>query len=60
MALPKIEGFYILHEGPIGVLGEAGLQELSYADLLKEGGTKTFKQTGAAGWASPTNIGRQR
>ena len=25
---PKTQGFYILHEGPIGVLGEAGLQEL--------------------------------
>jgi YidC/Oxa1 family membrane protein insertase len=45
---PKTEGYYILHEGPIGVLGEKGLQELYYADLLKEGGGKTFKQSG--GW----------
>jgi YidC/Oxa1 family membrane protein insertase len=45
---PKTEGFYILHEGPIGVLGEKGLQELYYTDLLKEGGTKTYKQSG--GW----------
>ena len=45
---PKTEGFYILHEGPIGVLGEKGLQELHYADLLKEAGSKTYKQTG--GW----------
>jgi YidC/Oxa1 family membrane protein insertase len=45
---PKTEGFYILHEGPIGVLGEKGLQELHYADLLKEGGAKTYKQSG--GW----------
>jgi YidC/Oxa1 family membrane protein insertase len=50
---PKTQGFYILHEGPIGVLGEAGLQELAYADLLKEGGTKTFKQTG--GWLGITD-----
>ena len=50
---PKTQGFYILHEGPIGVLGDAGLQELSYADLLKEGGTKTFKQTG--GWLGLTD-----
>jgi YidC/Oxa1 family membrane protein insertase len=50
---PKTQGFYILHEGPIGVLGDAGLQELSYADLLKEGGTRTFKQTG--GWLGITD-----
>src|SRR5712692_1700295 len=39
---PKTEGYYILHEGPIGVIGDAGLQELNYADLLKDGGTKTY------------------
>jgi YidC/Oxa1 family membrane protein insertase len=50
---PKTEGFYILHEGPIGVLGEKGLQEPSYADLLKEGGSKSFKQTG--GWLGFTD-----
>jgi YidC/Oxa1 family membrane protein insertase len=50
---PKTQGFYILHEGPIGVLGDAGLQELAYADLLKEGGTRTFKQTG--GWLGLTD-----
>ncbi len=32
---PKIEGFYILHEGPIGVAGEKGLQEIAYSDTLK-------------------------
>lgn len=51
--LPKLEGFYILHEGPIGVLGTAGLQELSYADLLKEGGAKTYKQN--SGWLGFTD-----
>jgi YidC/Oxa1 family membrane protein insertase len=50
---PKTQGFYILHEGPIGVLGDAGLQELNYADLLKEGGTRSFKQTG--GWLGLTD-----
>ena len=40
---PKTEGFYILHEGPIGVLGEKGLQELHYADLLKEGGKQDLQ-----------------
>jgi YidC/Oxa1 family membrane protein insertase len=51
--LPKTEGYYILHEGPIGVMGDAGLQEPNYPDLLKEGGTKTFKQTG--GWLGMTD-----
>ena len=26
---PKVEGYYILHEGLIGVMGEQGLQEVS-------------------------------
>ena len=51
--MPKVEGFYILHEGPIGVLGTAGLQEMGYADVLKDGGAKTFKQTG--GWLGFTD-----
>jgi YidC/Oxa1 family membrane protein insertase len=50
---PPTSGYYILHEGPIGVMGDAGLQELSYADLLKDGGTKTYKQTG--GWLGMTD-----
>ena len=29
---PHIEGFYILHEGLIGVLGDKGLQEFTYND----------------------------
>jgi YidC/Oxa1 family membrane protein insertase len=51
---PTVQGFYILHEGPIGVLGDAGLQELSYSEMLKEGGGKTFdKATG--GWLGFTD-----
>ena len=30
---PKIEGFYILHEGIVGVLGDQGLQEISYSTI---------------------------
>ena len=51
--LPQTQGFYILHEGPIGVMGDEGLKELQYADLLKDGGTKTFKNTG--GWIGITD-----
>jgi YidC/Oxa1 family membrane protein insertase len=42
---PVTLGFYILHEGLIGVLGEAGLQEITYSTLEKEG-TRTWKATG--------------
>jgi YidC/Oxa1 family membrane protein insertase len=31
--LPQTAGYYILHEGLIGYLGEEGLQEISYGDL---------------------------
>jgi YidC/Oxa1 family membrane protein insertase len=51
--LPQTQGFYILHEGPIGVMGDEGLKELHYADLLKDGGSKTFKNTG--GWIGITD-----
>jgi YidC/Oxa1 family membrane protein insertase len=51
---PTTSGYYILHEGPIGVLGGEGLKELHYADLLKEGGSKSFKQQ-AGGWLGMTD-----
>jgi YidC/Oxa1 family membrane protein insertase len=33
---PRLEGFYILHEGMIGVLGDQGLKEVTYADIEKQ------------------------
>ncbi len=51
--MPKVQGYYILHEGLIGVLGDAGLKEITYADVLKEGGSKSFKQT--SGWLGMTD-----
>ncbi len=33
---PHLEGFYILHEGLIGVLGDQGLKEVTYADIEKQ------------------------
>jgi YidC/Oxa1 family membrane protein insertase len=32
---PKTAGFYILHEGLIGVFGDEGLKEIGYADMKK-------------------------
>lgn len=50
--LPKTEGFYILHEGLLGVLGEDGLQEVDYADILEDK-SKTFR--GTTGWLGLTD-----
>ncbi len=33
---PKVEGYAISHEGPIGVIGSAGLKEFGYAELTKK------------------------
>ena len=30
---PKVLGYYLLHEGPIGVMGDQGLQEPSYKEI---------------------------
>ena len=51
---PKIEGFFILHEGLIGVMGEEGLQEIDYTDAAEEDGTQTFKQV-TGGWLGFTD-----
>ncbi len=48
---PKTEGYYILHEGPIGVFGDK-LQEESYADLEKK---KTISYPGTNGWLGFTD-----
>jgi YidC/Oxa1 family membrane protein insertase len=34
---PEVTGFFILHEGLIGVFGEDGLKEVDYSDLEEEG-----------------------
>jgi YidC/Oxa1 family membrane protein insertase len=46
---PKTEGFYIQHEGLIGFVGDNRLQELTYADVLKEGGGKEWTDV-KTGW----------
>ncbi|MBI5127948.1 MAG: membrane protein insertase YidC [Rhodopseudomonas palustris] len=43
---PHVEGYYILHEGLIGYLGEHGLQEYGYAKI-DEAKTIGFKATNA-------------
>lgn len=43
---PKTDGFYILHEGLVGVLGDQGLQEISYSKI-EEKKTLPFNVTNA-------------
>ncbi|MCC7251073.1 membrane protein insertase YidC, partial [Hyphomicrobium sp.] len=51
---PKLSGYMVLHEGLIGVPGDAGLQEISYSELLEDGGGKSFEgKTG--GWLGITD-----
>ena len=49
---PQTANFFILHEGPIGVLGDQNLIELNYGDLAKEG-QKDVDSTG--GWLGFTD-----
>jgi YidC/Oxa1 family membrane protein insertase len=48
---PKVEGMYILHEGPLGVF-DGTLKEMKYDDLKKDGASR-LKTTG--GWVGITD-----
>jgi YidC/Oxa1 family membrane protein insertase len=47
--LPETSNLFILHEGALGFLGEAGLQEIDYDDLLEDGPVKKQASTGWLG-----------
>jgi YidC/Oxa1 family membrane protein insertase len=49
---PQTQNFFILHEGPIGVLGDANLVEMSYGDLAGDG-QRDYVATG--GWLGFTD-----
>jgi YidC/Oxa1 family membrane protein insertase len=51
--LPQTSGYYILHEGLIGFLGEEGLQEVDYDDL--EEVTALTPPKVASGWLGITD-----
>lgn len=52
--IPDVEGFFIQHEGPIGVEGEEGLKEYTYDDLLEPGGNQVFRDV-KRGWIGFTD-----
>src|SRR5262249_44868462 len=49
--MPHIQGYYVLHEGPVGVLGDGKLYEPSYKDIEKP--MDAVKTTG--GWLGITD-----
>ncbi len=54
---PRIEGFFILHEGLVGVVG-GRLNEMAYADVRSTAQQRrgaAFEQEGAGGWAGITD-----
>jgi YidC/Oxa1 family membrane protein insertase len=51
---PASQPYYLLHEGLIGVSGEHGLQEITYADAIKSGVPKTIENV-IGGWLGITD-----
>ena len=51
--IPKTTGFYILHEGPIGVFDET-LKEVDYDDLQEDGDVQPVSEQ-AGGWIGMTD-----
>jgi YidC/Oxa1 family membrane protein insertase len=49
---PEVAGLYILHEGLIGVMGDDGLQEITYKDALSK---KAVKFNDTSGWLGFTD-----
>ena len=50
---PTVLGFFVLHEGLVGYLGENGLQEIDYDDLQEEIKQQTLDAT--SGWLGITD-----
>ncbi len=51
--IPEVANFFVLHEGMIGVLGEDGLQEIDYDDLMDDKTISTGLVEG--GWLGITD-----
>ena len=50
---PTVLGFFVLHEGLIGVLGDEGLEEIDYDDLQEDVKVKSYDSNG--GWLGITD-----
>jgi len=51
---PHTSGYSVLHEGLIGVPGDAGLEEITYKHAAEDGGGKTFNDK-TGGWIGITD-----
>jgi len=51
---PHVGGYAVLHEGFVGVFGDGGVQEVTYAKIDKETG-RTFSFKGDGGWLGFTD-----
>jgi YidC/Oxa1 family membrane protein insertase len=54
---PRIEGFFILHEGLIGVTGDEGLQEINYSRVRDDRQIQPSRSQRWLARYSPTNTG---
>ena len=52
--MPKVSGYSVLHEGFVGVFGDGGVQEVTYAKVDKETG-RAFAYKGDGGWLGFTD-----
>ncbi len=55
---PHTEGYYIQHEGLVGIAGEDGLKEFTYADAQKEAAKDGFRkafENKTGGWLGMTD-----
>lgn len=55
MGEPETSGFFILHEGLISFLGEAGLSEIDYSDLVDEQEHRIRGNATDSGWLGITD-----
>ncbi|MEZ5843296.1 MAG: membrane protein insertase YidC [Hyphomicrobiaceae bacterium] len=51
---PKVAGFFIQHEGLIGILDKGAIAEITYADAAKKGGGKSVEGV-TGGWLGFTD-----
>jgi YidC/Oxa1 family membrane protein insertase len=51
---PNVAGYSVLHEGFVGVIGDGGVQEVTYAAIDKDTG-KTLTYKGDGGWLGFTD-----
>ena len=57
---PEVLGYYILHEGLIGMMGDQGLQTETYKKIDDKKSESWDATSCMSGSASPTNTGRRR